>query len=150
MDHTRLLADVKSAEGCRLQAYRDTLGNWTVGYGHLLPKGRDWAGTAWTQDQAGSQLEKDLEASGIAVAQALPEWDVLDTDARQNALCELCFNMGVGHWRAFAETRAAIQRKDWLAASTGLLDSLWAKQVGLRADRLASYLLTGSFDFKAT
>jgi GH24 family phage-related lysozyme (muramidase) len=44
-------------EGCRLQAYRDTGGVWTIGYGHT---GRDVnQDTKWTQQQADEQLAKD-------------------------------------------------------------------------------------------
>ena len=147
MDTARLLADVKSAEGCRLQAYRDTLGFWTIGYGHRLPEGKDWSGLTWTQDQADQQLSTDLSRNGYLPAMQLPEWQFLDTDARQNAVAELCFNMGVGHWRAFAQTRLCIRRKDWQGAHDGLLDSAWAKEVGPnRANRLANYLLSGTFD----
>ena len=159
MDRSRLLADVKSAEGCRLAAYRDSLGFWTIGYGHKLPTGKDWgSGYAWTQDEADEQLSRDLDARGVLPAAGLMEWKFLDTDARQNAVAELCFNMGVGHWRAFVHTRMAITKRDWQAAHDGLLDSEWAKQVqpeGLtfpdgkerpgRATRLANYLLTGEF-----
>lgn len=158
MDRSRLLADVKSAEGCRLVAYRDSLGYWTIGYGHKLPEGRDWAGTVWTQEQADSQLEQDVYKDGIDPAQRLLEWQFLDTDCRQNAVVELCFNMGVGKWRAFVHTRLCIQHRDWQGAHDGLLDSEWAREVqpeGLtlpdgserpgRATRLASYLLSGQF-----
>lgn len=147
MDRQRLLADVKSAEGCCLASYRDTLGFWTIGYGHRLPPGRSWAGLVWTQDQADQVLETDLDKRGILPAQSLPEWNLLDTAARQNAVAELCFNMGVGHWRAFAHTRLCIQQGDWQGAHDGLLDSEWAKQVGPdRSQRLANYLLSGVFE----
>lgn len=152
MDRARLLADIKSAEGCRLTAYKDTLGYWTIGYGHSLPVGKDWTGYAWTQEEADQQLERDVALQGTVPAARLMEWEFLDTDARQNAVAELCFNMGVGHWRAFVHTRLAIKNKDWKQAHDGLLDSEWAKQVqpdGFdkpgRATRLADYLLSGEF-----
>ena len=33
----RLAVDVDAAEGDKLVAYQDTLGNWTCGRGHLMP-----------------------------------------------------------------------------------------------------------------
>lgn len=145
MDKSRLLADVKAAESCRLVAYRDTLGFWTIGYGHKLPTGRDWTGFTWTQAQADGQLDTDLDAA-LAQAQKLLEWPFLDTDARQNAVVELVFNMGVSHWRMFAKCRYDICQKDWQGAHDQLLASLWASQVhAIRANRLANYLLSGDF-----
>ena len=43
-----LISDLKRDEGLRLTAYKDTVGVWTVGYGHahVAP------GTVWTQEQA--------------------------------------------------------------------------------------------------
>ncbi len=158
-DRNRLLADIKAAEGCQLTAYKDTLGNWTIGYGHLLSPSVDWAGTQWTQGQANSVLEFDIHNKGIVPAQLFQEFQYLDTAARQNALAEICFNMGAGNFRKFINTRAAIRAKDWSAVRAGLLDSEWAKQVqpnGLvdsqgrelagRATRLADYLFTGNFE----
>lgn len=141
-----LLADVKSAESCRLEAYQDTLGFWTIGYGHKLPVGKDWSGLKWTQDQADSTLAHELNMA-YEQAQTLLEWTSLDTDARQNAVVELVYNMGFGHWKLFAQTRMALHQKNWQAAHDGLLASLWASQVhATRANRLADYLLSGEFN----
>lgn len=44
-------------EGCKLQAYLDSGGVWTIGYGHTGPE-IDHT-TVWTQQQADDQLAKD-------------------------------------------------------------------------------------------
>ena len=138
----RLLADVKSAEGCVLTCYNDSLGYPTIGYGHLLSV--EQPGLTWTQYQADAQLAQDLElAQGYAVT--LPEWPKLDTDCRRNAVTELYFNMSA-RWLEFIETRTAIKLQHWQAAHDNLLDSVWAKQVGAtRSNRLAGYLLSGEY-----
>lgn len=136
----RLTSDVKQAESCRLTAYQDSLGFWTVGYGHRVP-----GPCVWSQDQADKQLVLDL-SNAEGQAAVLPEWRFLDTDARQNAVAELVFNMGYSHWRMFAKTRHAICVQDWSGAHDGLLNSVWATEVhDERAHRLADYLLTGDF-----
>jgi lysozyme len=43
----------------------------------------------------------------------------------------------------FHDTLAAILNDDWQRAHDEMLDSLWAKQVGERAQRLAKMILTG-------
>jgi GH24 family phage-related lysozyme (muramidase) len=144
MTDPRLVADLDAAEHCQLVAYRDTEGFWTIGWGHLMDQTVDQTGVTWTQAQADAQRQLDIN-SATAFAQTLPEWDALDTDCRQNAVIELCFNMRK-RWLAFANTRHAIQARDWQAAHDGLLNSLWASEVhATRANRLADYLLTGQY-----
>jgi lysozyme len=144
MTDPRLIADIKTAESCKLTSYKDSAGLWTVGWGHLLDQNVFGARYAITQAQADSWLESDVE-SAVAYAQKLPEWSALDTPCRQNAVIELCYNMR-GKWLLFVNTRHAIERQDWQTAHNGLLTSLWATQVhAARADRLADYLLTGAY-----
>ncbi len=144
MTDPRLVRDVSLAEGCRLTAYKDSLGFWTVGYGHLLDQSVSWDGYTITQEQADAWLAEDLDKAA-AFAQTLTEWGDLDTQCRQNAIIELCFNMGK-KWLLFVNTRRAIERQDWQGAHDGLLASLWASQVhGTRAQRLSGYLLPGVY-----
>lgn len=138
--------DLKAAEGCKLAAYKDTLGFWTAGYGHLLPNQHttNYEGFIITQQMADVWLEQDIGGATQA-AKNLPEWLHCDTICRKNALIELVFNMG-SKWRQFAKCRAAIQREDWATAYGELLNSAWAEQVGLiRSQRLAGYLLHGAY-----
>jgi lysozyme len=140
----RLIKDVETAEGCELTAYQDTLGNWTVGYGHKLPAGRSWSGYTIQPLTATYTLEGDLQ-SATQYAQSLAEWTRLDTPCRQNALIELCFNMRT-RWLTFVNTRNALQLQNWQAAHDGLLASEWASQVGpARSTRIANYFLTGQY-----
>ncbi len=143
MSSEQLLNNIKQAEGCRLKAYRDPLGYWTVGVGHKLAENKNWDGYVITSDTANGLLIIDVNQASYTAA-ALPEWTCLDTPARQDALIELIFNMGEGGWRKFVRTREAIQAKQWQRAYDGLLASLWASQVGPgRSRRIASQLLTG-------
>jgi len=139
-----LVADIHTAEACELTAYTDSEGFWTIGWGHLLGNLQSWKGHTITQFQADAQCGIDI-LSAQHFAQGLPEWCMLDTPCRQNALTELCFNLR-GKWYAFHETRAALQRQDWQGAHDGLLHSLWASEVGpTRSNRLANYFLTGQY-----
>lgn len=137
--------DVKAAEGCRLTAYRDTRGFWTIGYGRLLDQRKDWTGYTITQAQADAALAEDLEAAEDR-ARATDEWASLNSACRKNAVTELIFNMGLQHWLGFKMCRAAIQAGEWLTAASELLSSAWATQVGAhRAKRLAGYLRDGEY-----
>lgn len=141
----RLVADVKLAEALDLTTYKDSLGYWTIGYGHLLPdQSKDYKNYTITKDQAEAYLDSDL-TQAMQRCMHLIEWPYLDTLCRQNAVIELEFNMA-GKWVKFYKTRLAIGNQDWKGAHDGLLDSLWAKQVGkTRSERLANYLLNGQY-----
>lgn len=144
--HRQLAVNVDAAEGDRLTAYVDTLGNWTIGRGHKMPPaapGRSWEGFTIIQSTDDRYFNDDL-LNALTMAQKLPEWPSCDTAARQDALTELCFNMG-GKWEEFRQTRAAIQAQDWPSVKANLLDSLWATQVHARAIRIADQFLTGQY-----
>jgi lysozyme len=145
MDLPRLESQIKQAEGIRLVAYKDSLGLWTAGVGHLLPQNRDWTGQRFSVAQVATWLEEDL-ITAQKLSAGLLEWPLMDTDARQMALIELVFNMGLSHWRQFALARKAMSEKNWPEASKQLLSSLWAKQVGpIRSNRLAKQIESGEF-----
>ena len=149
----RLLADLMRAEGCKLVAYRDGRGFWTIGYGHLLDQSIDWTGHEIDQATADQLLALDAQDRGATPAMALPEWASLDTPCRQNALIECVFNLGVGHWTTeFPRTRAALQEQLWASAQAALLDSpQWIRDVGqARVARLASYFGSGQYGSAGT
>jgi GH24 family phage-related lysozyme (muramidase) len=138
----RLARDIDAAEGDRLAAYQDTLGNWTIGRGHLLA-GSNWAGFTISQSASDKFFSVDiLQAMGLASKWA--ELEKCDTDCRKNALYEIAFNMA-NKWDQFVHARAAIQAGDWQQVHDQLLNSLWAKQVHGRATRIANYFLTGEY-----
>jgi lysozyme len=154
MTNPYLMRDIQAGEGCKLEAYKDTNGFWTIGYGHKLPKPvspEAWAGFTISQAVADRYLEEDL-ARSLKYASSLPEWTECDTTCRQNALTEIVFNMGAGTWQTFHDTRSAIQAKNWQSVHDHLLASKWALEVqphGLdkpgRATRIAGYFLTGQY-----
>lgn len=50
---------VKQFEGCKLTAYKDIVGVWTIGYGCTGPDIK--AGVTWTKEQAEKSLSDKLE-----------------------------------------------------------------------------------------
>lgn len=145
MASPQLLANVKQAEGLRLVAYRDTLGFWTVGYGHKLADNHDWSGYTISSDTANGLLIVDLNEA-ILLCTGLLEWVTLGTQARKDAVAELVFNLGEAGWRKFVRCRYALQQRVWQTAHDQLLASAWASQVGpTRSNRLANTLLTGEY-----
>lgn len=135
-----LRSNIANAEGCRLSAYRDSVGVWTIAFGHTPAK----EGQICTLREAETWLDADIEQAR-AIAAKLPEAKDLDP-VRMDALIELIFNLGPAKWRLFVKTRAAIADRDWQDAHNNLLNSLWASQVGhTRSSRIADQLLTGTY-----
>jgi lysozyme len=135
-----LLDDLKRDEGLRLSAYRDTVGRWTIGYGHAEEVTE---GDTWTLDRAVAALHLDVATAIAELDKAFPWWRTLD-DVRQDVMAELCFNMGVGTLSTFHGSLGFIRAGQWPQACTGLLTSKWAGQVGRRAERLATMIRTGA------
>lgn len=142
MTTPHLADDLKRDEGCKLKAYQDTLGIWTVGVGHahVAP------GTVWTQAEADEALAADIAKAEALLDAHAPWWRTL-SDPRQDVMANLCFNMGWGDGThglsSFKHTLEAIRLGLYSAAAEGLLASKWAGQVKGRANRLAEQLRSG-------
>lgn len=85
------IALTKSFESCRLTAYQDIKGIWTIGFGHVGPEVVE--GLTWTQDQADSQLVLDLTKAEHAVNTLVT---VPLTQGQYDALVDFCYNCGIG------------------------------------------------------
>lgn len=128
-------------EGCRLTAYRDTVGVWTIGYGHTGPEVRQ--GLTWTQAQADQQLDADILKHNAELERGAGEWVNGLDGPRLRVLQNMCFNMGWPTLSGFHNTLPAIREGRWADAAYGMEHSLWARQVGDRARRLVATMLDG-------
>ena len=129
-------------EGCRLTAYLDSVGVWTIGVGHAatsnvepIPK----KGMRITAQQADELLTKDLARYEDAVNTAVK---VPLTQNQFDALVSLCFNIGQ---RGFMHSTvvARLGRKDYRGAADAIL--MWQHPPELRGRRDAErkQFLTG-------
>jgi lysozyme len=79
-----------SFEGCKLNAYDDQSGVWTIGYGHIEGVS---PGMSITQAEAENWLREDLEKFESYVEDAV---QVELNDSQFSALVCFCFNVGAG------------------------------------------------------
>jgi len=113
---------IKAAEGCKLKAYLDEGGIWTVGYGQT---GRHVTkDTVWTQEQADESL----------VHYVTPLLDVIEdlvrvevSDNQMGALVSLAYNIGTS---AFAKSTVLreLNKKHFDEAADAFL--MWRKVAG--------------------
>jgi GH24 family phage-related lysozyme (muramidase) len=81
---------IESFEGLRLKSYQDSVGVWTIGYGHTQGVKQ---GQTITQAQAQAFLQQDL---GVAEA-AVNGHGLTLTDNQFAALVSFTFNLGGGN-----------------------------------------------------
>ena len=82
---------VKEFEGCRLTAYLDPVGIWTVGFGNTSHAKK---GQKITQTQAEAWLKEDLKAAENAVEKWQAHYSFNENEA--SALISFTFNCGAG------------------------------------------------------
>ena len=128
-------------EGCRLEAYRDSLGNWTIGVGHLGAH----EGEVWTQEQADAQLQTDLDSTADGLTTAAPWWVNLDV-VRAGVFLDMAFNLGVHKFSTWKHTLGYAYNGDYAECGDEIEGSQpWASQVGNRAVRNANQMRTGVY-----
>ena len=72
----------------------------------------------------------------------IPWWRDL-SDLRQEALANMCFNLGWHRMSKFKNMLSAMRSGDFERAGVEALDSKWARQVGNRAIRIKDMIVTG-------
>ena len=135
-----LIAALKQDEGLRLTAYLDTVGVWTIGYGHTGPEVK--RGLVWTAEKAEQVFIEDIKSHNAKLYARAPWIRQLDP-VRRRVLENMAFNLGIDGLLGFKNTLKAVQDGRYDDAANGMLASLWAKQVKGRAVRLAQEMRTG-------
>ena len=99
---------IKECEGCKLQAYQDAAGVWTIGYGHTYNVRQ---GDRISQQYADEILLEDIEnVERQLIALHDPEvgrW----TKAQLDAVVSFVFNVGIQRWRTSTLRRYIMQGK---------------------------------------
>lgn len=87
------LALIKSFEGLRLEKYKDAVGKWTIGYGHLILPNENFSHPI-TEAEAEALLRTDLLMTERGVRKAV----TVDLNQNQfDALVAFTFNLGAGN-----------------------------------------------------
>ena len=163
-DMRHLLAQTAAEEGYRSAPYKDSRGLWTVGEGRCLEThplaGAEWKALLDAREigvslmLAGAQrlMREELLAVEAQLAHDYQDFWPKLTDARQNALIEMAYQMGVEHEEEFRNmlgdirVAVALDTPDaWAKVKAAGLASAWATQTPARADRVMTQLATGVF-----
>ena len=140
MDINKLREQLKIDEGVKYEVYDDHLGYKTFGIGHLVtPQDEEYGspvGTPVSEDRVNSIFDKDVETYISESEKVFGNLRQMPEEAQQ-VIVNMCFNMGAPRLSQFKKFIKAIHDEDWATASVEMLDSRWAKQVGVRATRLS-------------
>ena len=132
----QLIQELKDDEGMRLKPYTDTKGNLTIGVGrNLTDKGI-------TYNEAQMLLLNDIVDCEKDLDKWAPWWRDM-TEVRQRALMNMCFNLGWPRLREFHSMLLHLKNGEYMLAAASALHSLWASQVGGRAQRIATMMRNG-------
>ena len=88
-----LIDHIKKSEACVLQAYQDSVGVWTIGYGHTQGVKR---GDKITQFQAEQFLKEDLARFEPTANRC----KMLSTQGRYDAVLDFIYNCGPAKWNS--------------------------------------------------
>ena len=138
MDRDKLREELIRDEGLRLSAYRDSVGLWTIGVGHLL--GDEPRMSKITLAEAHALLEADINEAEMRARNFAGS--VEGDEIRFRALVNMAFNLGdrLGEFKRFL---GAVNLGDWPRAAIYMMESKWARQVGGRAVRLRNMIRDG-------
>jgi len=151
-------------EGLKLKPYPCSKGKWTIGVGRNL---QDVGLTndelmqiighceltrmeaiailkrqGITEDQAMMLLNNDINRCMAECRRNFPFFDSL-TEARQDVLLNMCFNVGIFKLRGFKKMIEALKIGDYEEAAAQMKDSQWHIQVGNRAVELEAQMIKG-------
>ena len=113
---------IESFEGLRLKAYQDSVGIWTIGYGHTGPE--VVKGLEISRDQAEDLLRQDLATAERGVEAALGD---VGNSNQFSACVSLAFNVGV-HAFAGSSIVKLMKAGDMFGAADGFMQ--WNKAGG--------------------
>jgi lysozyme len=115
------IALIKHHEGVRNKPYRDCIGLWTVGVGHLIGDGKSlpesWNKT-FTTEEVDALLRTDLRRFELGISKMLPNVPLRQCEF--DSLVSFAFNVGLGTFQR-STLRQALLRGDKTQAMESLL-----------------------------
>ena len=115
------IALIKHHEGVRNRPYRDCIGLWTVGVGHLIGDGKSlpesWNKT-FTNEEVDALLRTDLRRFELGVSKMLPNVPLRQCEF--DCLVSFAFNVGLGTFQR-STLRQALLRGDKTQAMESLV-----------------------------
>jgi lysozyme len=140
MNITQLREQLKIDEGVKYSIYKDHLGYPTFGIGHLITthdvENGQPVGSLVSEERVNEVFEKDVKTMISEAKLLFPNLESLPEEAQQ-VIVNMIFNMGRPRLSNFKKFISYINESKWEEASSEMLNSAWARQVGKRAQTLS-------------
>lgn len=137
-------------EGLRFRPYRCTEGKLTVAVGHNLeanPIPGIGEGDSISKEYAIIIFALDMQRVLAEINIKFPwAWEL--SEIRFAVVADMLFALGLPRFLKFRKFIAAMARFDYETAKIELLDSIWARKLPNRSDRLARMLISGKWEEK--
>jgi len=137
---SKLSDQLRIHEGVRSHAYKCSANMITVGVGRNIDQN---GGLGLSDDEIDYLLENDIKRCRKEL-ETYSWFSDLD-DVRQDALINMCFNLGLSRLANFKNALSSMAVGAYSDAAEHFLDSRWATQVGNRAQEVAHMIRTGQY-----
>lgn len=144
-----IMDTIAGHEGVRTRPYKDSLGLWTVGVGHLIGDGHSLPpqyNREFSKDEVKAMFQQDYTRHAQA-ASGIPGFNRLN-ERGKGALIDMTFNLGPAWYRKWPNFTRALDAGDLHGAANQLEGSKWAKQVGRRAQEDIAMIRDGAMKAK--
>jgi len=136
---SKLSDQLRIHEGVRKHVYLCSAGYETIGVGRNIAD----SGLGLSDDEIDYLLENDINRCRKEL-ETYSWFSDLD-DVRQDALINMCFNLGLSRLANFKNALSSMAVGAYSDAAEHFLDSRWATQVGNRAQEVAHMIRTGEY-----
>ena len=136
---SKLVEMIKRHEGVKSKVYLCSAGYETIAVGRNIAE----SGLGLSEDEIEYLLNNDIKR----VREELEDtyfWFGALNEARQDAMVDICFNLGLTRLRGFVKALEAMSREQFDIAADEFMDSRWATQVGNRAVEVTEIIRTGA------
>ena len=141
----KLIAQLKRHEGVKNHAYKDQYGTWHIGAGrNIHPDGLN-KGMGITDTEIDYMLSNDVARTIAELAKEYSWFNDLEEGARRDGIINMHFNLGLVRFAKFKKAIAHMEAGNHDLASLEFLDSLWARQVKMRAIEVTSMIKTNTY-----
>ena len=134
-----LIDDLKKHEGFKPTVYEDTEGYDTIGYGFAIKD------LYLSKEVCDIILIEKIAELKLNITKKF-EWFEHSPDVIQNAVINMCYQMGISGFSKFKQTIYYLETEQYDEAATECLDSLWAKQTPHRAKEVSEAISSAVAD----
>ena len=140
MKYLSLKLRIKKNEGFSNHPYKDKLGNYTIGYGHLIRKKEIILFKKKIKVSFFQYLfENDFKTALDDYNKHFRKYSF--SQNIKELIVEMIFQMGIQNVLTFKKTLRHIKKNNKFLASLEMMDSIWYKQTPLRVENLIKHFL---------